>query len=81
MDDHFLIMSGNKNLIVAGMEIDWLEGRCIFHNKGVAASSTTRGSMHLPQQGQDLPDLGQRRGPADGRRCQGSVPQEAGQGN
>jgi len=32
VDDHFLFMSGDKNLIVAGMERDWPEGRGIFHN-------------------------------------------------
>merc|ERR1740120_600000 len=31
--DHFLFMSGDKNLIVSGMERDWPEGRGIFHNK------------------------------------------------
>merc|ERR1712213_271164 len=33
VDDHFLFMSGDKNLIVSGMERDWPEGRGIFHNK------------------------------------------------
>lgn len=33
VDDHFLFMSGDNNLIVAGMERDWPEGRGIFHNK------------------------------------------------
>merc|ERR1719210_1089332 len=33
VDDHFLFMSGDKNLIAAGMERDWPEGRGIFHNK------------------------------------------------
>jgi protein-arginine kinase len=33
VDDHFLFMSGDKNLITAGMERDWPEGRGIFHNK------------------------------------------------
>ena len=33
VDDHFLFMSGDKNLTVAGMERDWPEGRGIFHNK------------------------------------------------
>merc|ERR1719436_1020962 len=32
VDDHFLFISGDKNLIVAGMERDWPEGRGIFHN-------------------------------------------------
>ncbi len=32
VDDHFLFMSGDKNLITAGMERDWPEGRGIFHN-------------------------------------------------
>jgi len=32
VDDHFLFMSGDKNLIAAGMERDWPEGRGIFHN-------------------------------------------------
>merc|ERR1712012_807786 len=31
-DDHFLFISGDKNLIAAGMERDWPEGRGIFHN-------------------------------------------------
>merc|ERR1712172_299498 len=33
VDDHFLFVSGDKNLIAAGMERDWPEGRGIFHNK------------------------------------------------
>ena len=33
MDDHFLFVSGDKNLQAAGMERDWPEGRGIFHNK------------------------------------------------
>ena len=33
VDDHFLFVSGDPNLIVAGMERDWPEGRGIFHNK------------------------------------------------
>merc|ERR1711931_599642 len=33
VDDHFLFMSGDKNLQTAGMERDWPEGRGIFHNK------------------------------------------------
>merc|ERR1712156_519876 len=33
VDDHFLLMSGDPNLKVAGMERDWPEGRGIFHNK------------------------------------------------
>ena len=32
VDDHFLFMSGDPNLISAGMERDWPEGRGIFHN-------------------------------------------------
>merc|ERR1712117_838641 len=32
VDDHFLFMSGDPNLTVAGMERDWPEGRGIFHN-------------------------------------------------
>merc|ERR1712111_318346 len=32
VDDHFLFVSGDRNLTVAGMERDWLEGRGIFHN-------------------------------------------------
>merc|ERR1711872_210132 len=32
VDDHFLFMSGDKNLTVAGMERAWPEGRGIFHN-------------------------------------------------
>jgi len=32
VDDHFLFMSGDENLIVAGMERDWPQGRGIFHN-------------------------------------------------
>ena len=34
VDDHFLFMSGDPNLITAGMERDWPEGRGIFHNHG-----------------------------------------------
>merc|ERR1712086_85218 len=30
--DHFLFVSGDRNLTVAGMERDWPEGRGIFHN-------------------------------------------------
>merc|ERR1712133_40864 len=33
VDDHFLFMSGDKNLQAAGMERDWPEGRGIYHNK------------------------------------------------
>merc|ERR1719511_151943 len=33
VDDHFLFVSGDKNLLAAGMERDWPEGRGIFHNK------------------------------------------------
>merc|ERR1739848_435526 len=33
VDDHFLFMSGDTNLKVAGTERDWPEGRGIFHNK------------------------------------------------
>jgi len=32
VDDHFLFVSGDPNLMVAGMERDWPEGRGIFHN-------------------------------------------------
>merc|ERR1719317_1489700 len=32
VDDHFLFVSGDRNLTVAGMERDWPEGRAIFHN-------------------------------------------------
>merc|ERR1712021_238133 len=32
VDDHFLFVSGDKNLIAAGMERNWPEGRGIFHN-------------------------------------------------
>merc|ERR1739848_553062 len=32
VDDHFLFVSGDPNLKVAGMERDWPEGRGIFHN-------------------------------------------------
>merc|ERR1711915_1146721 len=32
VDDHFLFVSGDRNLTVAGMERDWPEGRDIFHN-------------------------------------------------
>merc|ERR1712126_788944 len=33
VDDHFLFVSGDRNLIAAGMERDWPEGRGIFRNK------------------------------------------------
>merc|ERR1739848_567211 len=33
VDGHFLFMSGDPNLKVAGMERDWPEGRGIFHNE------------------------------------------------
>ena len=33
MDDHFLFVSGDKNLIAASMERHWPEERGIFHNK------------------------------------------------
>merc|ERR1712223_1730893 len=33
VDDHFLFMSGDPNLKVAGMERHWPEGRGIFHNE------------------------------------------------
>jgi len=32
IDDHFLFVSGDPNLQIAGMERDWPEGRGIFHN-------------------------------------------------
>merc|ERR1711970_239339 len=32
VDDHFLFVSGDRNLQVADMERDWPEGRGIFHN-------------------------------------------------
>merc|ERR1712088_65974 len=32
VDDHFLFVSGDRNLTVAGMERDWPEGHGIFHN-------------------------------------------------
>merc|ERR1712114_73163 len=32
VDDHFMFVSGDPNLKVAGMERDWPEGRGIFHN-------------------------------------------------
>merc|ERR1712037_588550 len=32
VDDHFLFVSGDRNLTVAGMERGWPEGRGIFHN-------------------------------------------------
>jgi len=32
VDDHFLFVSGDPNLIVGGMEREWPEGRGIFHN-------------------------------------------------
>merc|ERR1712038_1496147 len=32
VDDHLLFVSGDKNLIAAGMERDWPEGRGIYHN-------------------------------------------------
>merc|ERR1711881_624187 len=32
VDDHFLFVSGDRNLTVAGMERDWPEGRGIYHN-------------------------------------------------
>ena len=32
VDNHFLFMSGDRNLQVAGMERDWPEGRGIYHN-------------------------------------------------
>jgi len=33
VDDHFLFVSGDRNLIAAGMERDWPEGRGIYHNE------------------------------------------------
>merc|ERR1712177_145557 len=33
VDDHFLFVSGDPNLKIAGMERDWPEGRGISHNK------------------------------------------------
>lgn len=33
VDDHFLFMSGDKNLQTSGMERDWPEGRGIFFNE------------------------------------------------
>jgi len=37
IDDHFLFVSGDHNLILSGMERDWPEGRGIFHNKDKTA--------------------------------------------
>merc|ERR1711881_47538 len=42
VDDHFLFMSGDPNLKVAGMERDWPEGRGILHNE---AKHSLSGSM------------------------------------
>ena len=33
VDDHFFFVSGDRNLIAAGMERDWPEGRGIFHTE------------------------------------------------
>ena len=33
VNDHFLLVSGDPDLKVVGMERDWPEGRGIFHNK------------------------------------------------
>ena len=33
VDNYFLFISGDKNLIAASMERHWPEGRGIFHNK------------------------------------------------
>merc|ERR1711963_1258021 len=42
VDDHFLFVSGDRNLTVAGMERDWPEGRGIFHNTEKTLSGSTR---------------------------------------
>ena len=33
VDDHFMFVTGDKNLKASGMERDWPEGRGIFHNQ------------------------------------------------
>merc|ERR1711862_238301 len=50
VDDHFLFVSGDRNLTVAGMERDWPEGRGIFHNCPTNLGTGMRASVHV-----DLP--------------------------
>merc|ERR1712098_825655 len=48
VDDHFLFVSGDPNLKVAGMERDWPEGRGIFHNKDKTSSMRKISSESSP---------------------------------
>ena len=47
VDDHFLFMSGDPNLKVAGMERDWPEGRGIFHNKDKTFLTTVTSRLKM----------------------------------
>jgi len=64
VDDHFLFMSGDKNLQVAGMERDWPEGRGIFHNKDktflVWVNEEDQLRIISMQQGSDVKEVFQR---------------------
>merc|ERR1712008_583456 len=48
VDDHFLFVSGDPNLKVAGMERDWPAGRGIFHN-AAKTFLVWQGLPNLPQ--------------------------------
>merc|ERR1711971_1510844 len=79
VDDHFLFVSGDRNLIVSNLrrsksiEITFPLPGC-RHGARLA-----RGPWNLPQRGQDLPPVGERGGPdenhlhGEGRRRQGSL--------
>merc|ERR1719348_1707590 len=81
VDDHFLFVSGDRNLIVAGMERDWPEGRGIFHNKEKTFLTWVNEEDQLRiismQKGGDVKGVFKRL--ADGIKCvQESVKKESG---
>merc|ERR1712130_1035587 len=79
VDDHFLFVSGDRNLIVSNLrrrktlEITFTLPGCRY------GARLARGPWNLPQRGQDLPPVGERGGPdedhlhGEGRRRQGSL--------
>ena len=79
VDDHFLFVSGDRNLIVSNLrrsestEITFPLPGCRY------GARLARGPWNLPQRGQDLPPVGERGGPdenhlhGEGRRRQGSL--------
>jgi len=83
VDDHFLFVSGDKNLIAAGMERDWPEGRGIYHNDAKTFLTWVNEEDQLRiismQKGGDVKKVFQRL--ADGiRGVEDSVKAESGRG-